>query len=354
MTDQPKLKELSVVVEQAGLQPSKIDSLMMAFSQKYQEARTISDESKDIVVTDESQTDLMLKAREARLKLKSIRVEVEHIRTELKEQSLREGRAIDGLANVIKALIVPVEENLEKQEKYIETRELERINKRYEQRIEALKPYVTDITFYSIKDLSDEAFDNLLNSSKQAWQLQRDIEVKAEQERQEKIRKDELERNRKMELAPYIAFIKRSLDGLRDMDNNEYDTILGQAKAAKVEYDKEQQKIRQENEQLRKKEEESRKAKEAAEEKLRLEREEIARKEKEVKAAEDVRKAAEEKAAKDALLAPDKEKLMYVAELVDGIKLPAVSSRQAQIALEYIENKLFSLSNEIREKAREL
>jgi hypothetical protein len=40
----------------------------------------------------------------------------------LKEQALREGKAVDGIANVLKALIVPLEEHLDKQERFVEIR----------------------------------------------------------------------------------------------------------------------------------------------------------------------------------------------------------------------------------------
>ena len=42
------------------------------------------------------------------------------VRKELKEESLRKGKAIDGVANIIKFLIEPVEKYLEDQEKFIE------------------------------------------------------------------------------------------------------------------------------------------------------------------------------------------------------------------------------------------
>ena len=113
-------KELVLIAQQEGLQPSKVDDLMKSFAGYFNQARTLAEEAKSIVVKDETQTDLMLKARETRLALKNIRVEAEKTKIQLKEQSLREGNAIQGVYNVIKALIVPVEEHLEKQEKFIE------------------------------------------------------------------------------------------------------------------------------------------------------------------------------------------------------------------------------------------
>ncbi len=76
--------------------------------------------AKAIVVTDASQTTEMGMAKVARKMLSQKRIDIENARKELKEQSLREGKAIDGIANVLKALIVPIEEYLKKQENFIE------------------------------------------------------------------------------------------------------------------------------------------------------------------------------------------------------------------------------------------
>src|SRR5713226_7711522 len=111
--------DLKLIITQSGLAENKVQELMSNFSTAFNEARALVDSSKDIIVTSEDQIEEMSKAREARLKLKNLRVTVENTRKELKEQSLREGKAIDVAANIIKALIAPVEEHLEKQEQFL-------------------------------------------------------------------------------------------------------------------------------------------------------------------------------------------------------------------------------------------
>ena len=58
-----------------------------------------SEKANAIVVTEETQKELMAEARQGRLLLKSKRIEVEKVRKSLKEQSLSEGRLIDSVAN---------------------------------------------------------------------------------------------------------------------------------------------------------------------------------------------------------------------------------------------------------------
>jgi hypothetical protein len=192
--------QLITVGYQTGLEENKVKSLMQRFNDSFSEAKSISEQSKSIVVTDETQTDKMLEARTSRLKLRDIRVSVEKIRVELKEQSLREGKAIDGMANIIKALIIPVEQHLEKQEKFAEEKEKLRIDQRNIERIAKLQQYVPDTSIYNVKDMSDLAFDSLLNTCKTAYEATKKAEAEAEKQRlaaeeakkkeDEKVRKD--------------------------------------------------------------------------------------------------------------------------------------------------------------------
>ena len=185
--------EIALVAQNAGLAPTGVENLLKRFAAYFNEAKKLAEGAREIIVTDESQTDLMLKAREARLSLKSLRTHVEAVRVELKEQSLREGRAIDGVSNLIKALIVPVEEHLEKQEKYAEVKALERIQKKYEERVNLLSPFVEDISLYAIKDMPDAVFDNLLAGCKASYQAKKDAEAKAEADRIAKEKEKEEE-----------------------------------------------------------------------------------------------------------------------------------------------------------------
>jgi len=117
--------QLSVIVKESGLEKTKAQILLDNFSTYFQIASEWEKKAKTIVVSDASQEAEMKMARVGRLFLREKRIAIEHTRKELKEQALREGKAIDGIANVLKALIVPIEEYLEKQEKYVEIKAAE-------------------------------------------------------------------------------------------------------------------------------------------------------------------------------------------------------------------------------------
>jgi hypothetical protein len=116
-------QQLAKIVSESGLEKSKADVLLASFEDYFKIAGEWERKAHALVVTDDSQKAEMKMAREGRLFLKEKRVSLEKTRKALKEQSLREGKAIDGIANVIKALIVPIEEHLDAQEHFVERRE---------------------------------------------------------------------------------------------------------------------------------------------------------------------------------------------------------------------------------------
>ena len=118
--------QLEIIVKESGLEQTKAQVILTKFQDYFDLASKWEQKAKTILVTDEKQTSDMKMARIGRLELREKRLAIENTRKELKEQSLREGKAIDGIANVLKALIVPIEDYLEKQEKFVEIRLTER------------------------------------------------------------------------------------------------------------------------------------------------------------------------------------------------------------------------------------
>jgi len=121
--------QLEVIVAESGLESTKAKAILEQFRGYFDLAAEWEEKAKVIVVTDASQETEMKMARTGRLFLRDKRLAIERTRKELKEQSLREGKAIDGIANVLKALIVPIEEHLDRQEHYVEIKAKEAADK---------------------------------------------------------------------------------------------------------------------------------------------------------------------------------------------------------------------------------
>ena len=117
--------KLVEIVKQSGLDKTKAQVLLDNFTEYFEIASEWEKKASVIVVKDASQKAEMQMARAGRLFLREKRIEIEKTRKKLKEQSLREGKAIDGFANVLKAGIVHIEEYLGKQEKFVEIKAAE-------------------------------------------------------------------------------------------------------------------------------------------------------------------------------------------------------------------------------------
>lgn len=336
--------QLTKIIESNGLEKTQGQMILDNFTEFFKEASEWESKAKLIVITDVSQVEEMKEAKKARKALQRIRLNAEDTRKNLKERSLREGKAIDGIANVIKALVVPIEEYLEKQEKFIEHLEEEKKEKIFADRVSELQQYVSDTNMYNLRDMSNEGFAELLKNSKFAFDAQKEAEAKAETERLEKEKADEEEReririeNEKLKEEARIAEVARLK---REKEIEE------ERKKKEVEAEAERKEAQRKIDEAKRKQDEA-----EVELKRKAQEEEQARiiKEKEEARA---KKEAEE-AERQAALAPEKDKLIAWADLIKTIESPKDLSEDGQAIVKIVEKKLLELSQEIKDKAKSL
>ncbi len=172
------------IIDNSGLEETKANVLKEKFLHYFDLASEWEKRAKDIVVTDESQTALMQMAKVGRKELSDKRIAVEKTRKELKEQSLREGKAIDGIANVLKGLIIPIEDHLKKQECFIELKqkaEEERI------RLEIEKKKLEELREKERKETEERERIRVENEKLKAEAERREREIQAERQKQADI-----------------------------------------------------------------------------------------------------------------------------------------------------------------------
>jgi hypothetical protein len=249
-------QEIEKLLENGLIEKTKTDYIREKFQDFTAVAEEWSGKANLIVVTDETQKELMSEAREGRLLLKAKRIEVEKVRKALKEQSLSEGRMIDTIAKHLTSLIEPAEKHLEFQEKFIEIQDQNRRIKLKQDRTALLQPYtdVIDPDSIQLDLITDEAFNTILNGAKFTQNAKKEEALRIENENKEKARKQKLLQERTVKLAEYKQFYNNSTDLILTTETeesvfNEFEQIL---KARKAEYDKAQEKIRKENEALKK------------------------------------------------------------------------------------------------------
>lgn len=279
------------------------ENLAESFKPFFSEAQEIMQASAGVKVENLGQTAEMGLARKYRLRLKEIRVGAEKKRKELKEESLRTGRAIDGLNNLLLYKIKPVEEYLEKQENYgLELRKKEQENTRFE-REQAAGIY---LPFFPanihLGEIAEEDFEKYFRFAKMEFEeiKRKESEAEAEKLRLEAERRAMEEENARLreEAAQMAAKLDAERKGRERVEAEQRESQRIEAQ-------------RIENE---------RREKEAAE---RKERERIAK------------EAAEKESAElAALQAPDIEKMKALAAEILELKIPELSDRRMKDILD--------------------
>lgn len=320
--------ELTQILNGQGVSDNNKRQLVEAFGGPFNEVGAILADYKSIVVTDISQSKEMAEAREKRLALKKARTTVENKRKELKEESLKTGRAIDAVARFVKDTIEPAEKYLEQQERFKELKEAAEMAERLAERTEKVAPFA-DPTLYNLGEMADEAFDTLLDSLKKQDE-ERIANEKAEAER---IAKEEAEREAEQKrIIAENARLRAEAEA--------------KIKAEEIAEAKHQAELEAERAKVLAIEMEQRKKAEAE-----------VRARAEAEAVEKARIEAEKKAELDAMLAPDKDKLLNFSRAVEIIraeKLPAVRTKQAQDIVNEIDNQLAGIQSLIAERVKQL
>lgn len=321
--------QLAVILKESGLEQTKAQVILNNFSDYFKIAAEWELKAKTLTVTDESQVTEMKMAGEARKFLKKKRTAIEETRKTLKDASLKEGQTIDAIAKILKNLIEPIEDQLEKQEKFAEIKEAERKQARKEIRVKKLTELEFDFTYTDLLNMSDESYDALIlklenerdarieneriaeekrlaeieakrldderirveNEKLKAEQLRLQEEAEAKELQLEKERKEADDKLRKQQAEAEA----KAKEQQRIADEK----LAEQNRLAKIEADKQAEIIRKQQAEIKAKEEAERKEKERVEAELK----------------------AKEKAEKEALKAPDKDKL---TKWVDNLVLPAI------------------------------
>jgi hypothetical protein len=318
-----------------GVSKETKTTLIHAFQGFFIQTEEWKEKAKGLVITDPSQKAEMKQARDARLALKNIRVQTEHTRKELKEESLRTGQTIDAIAKIITNQIVPIEKHLEEQEKFVERMEAQRKQELADNRAEQLARYEVLTAGYDLGGMSEDAFTQLLENSRIGYeakqeQLRKEEEARIEAEKQEQERQRKLQiGNQRMRQMMQYGY---SHDGdLSEMTDEEFNSFIEEKKAAFEEAER----TRKENEEAarieREKLEADRKAAEAEaariqaerDEQIKKEREEADRLRRELEAkTEAERKAKEEEAARveAELSMGDKSKMQSLLSDLEALK----------------------------------
>ena len=326
--------ELEKAANETGLVADGVASLKSAFAPHFikfhelaKEAATVGPNSPKV-------------ARAVRLELRAVRIAAEKTRETLKEDSLRRGKAIDGINAVLKYELVPIEEAMQKIEDAELIAEQNRIAALQLTRADELRAFM-DPTHMDLGGMPDQQWSLLLTGAKAAHAAKVASDAKAEADRIEAARVAEEARKKKE--ADDLAERQRM-----QAENERLAKVAAEEKAKREAQEKEQAAANAERERLAKIERErvaaeqtkaeaaakvEREKREAAEKELaRIAQEKRDRDAAEAKAKAE-KEAAELAAAKAAKAAPDKQKLQSFATTVRALQVPVLFAAEGAPAL---------------------
>jgi septal ring factor EnvC (AmiA/AmiB activator) len=299
-------------------------------------------------ITDAENPEQVKLARKVRLALKAERCEVEKLRKQLKEDSLRRGKAIDGYANVLKYMAEPVEERLESIEKAVELREKARLDALVEERAKVLRDLGANPDAFVLRTMDDATWDAVVDTVRRRAAEAAERTRQAEAERVERERKDAEERERQRQEN---IRLKAEAEAREAQIRAEREAVAKQQAELEA-------KLKAEREAKAKAEREAAALK-AAQEKA--DREARAKVEAEAKAkAEAEAKAAKEeaKAKRKAARAPDCDKIRALALAVGNLNMPsdwpAMATAEGRVVLQKYGAKLSGLMAWLRQEAETL
>lgn len=223
--DSPDQNQLAVIVQESNLPQSKAKYILEKFQDYFNFADELTKTTQQIKVTDASQTHLMDMARAARLTIRERRIAVEKAHKEIKADVLREGRAIDGIKNVLLALLEPLEVYYDKQENFVKYQEAEKaelIRLEVEKRIE--EEMVEAAKAKAIEDQRIREENETLKEK--AYQ----VELERRKEREEAEKKAQVER---LEQENKIADIKRASEAKFAQERAEKEAVERELRAKK-------------------------------------------------------------------------------------------------------------------------
>ena len=308
------------------LEPESAMVLRASFDTLFAQAEEWTERARGIRVTSLDQKREMKLARESRLALREIRVKAEHTRKRLKEDSTRRGKAIDGMANIIKALIEPIEIHLLEQETFAERHEQARKDALRAAREEALRALGTDpVAYANLGETDEETWAATLQTAKDAHAARIEaakeaeaVRVEAERivaERREAARVAAAREKADRELAARAQAEENArLKAERVAEKEAADRAASEARLAREAVEEEARKARAEK---------ARAEAELATERARVEAE---------RRAEEERQAAAAAEARAAELAPDREKLLALARTVRALQVPELTSEAGRAA----------------------
>ena len=244
---------LARIIDNYGLELDVANLIRERFAPFFAQTAEWRERSKQLVVTQVTQTREMKMAREARLAIRDIRLEADKARKALKEDANRYNSTVQGIYNTIESEIKPIEEHLKLQEDFIQIQEQKRLDELRIEREAEMKPLSEFFPLVNnVELLSNEDYAKLIKGA----ELSRDAKIAQdridEENRLENERIRDLEKVRRDSVKDNWQHFPQDWkdECLGELTEDNWQKLVTLTNKAKTDYDNEQNRIRIENERL--------------------------------------------------------------------------------------------------------
>ena len=175
------------------------ETIIVKYSIADAEIAKLSDQYLNLFISDSKDKNAYEIVHAARMDIRAKRCEVESKRKELKASALEYGRAVDSEAKRLTALLEPIENHLDNEER-IFTEEVERVKKdkekvaaeKLQKRIDSMQSFGAHVDLFKMKNMSDEEFAAVINDAKTAFDAA-ESKRKADKDAADKLEKEQSE-----------------------------------------------------------------------------------------------------------------------------------------------------------------
>lgn len=184
-------KTLALNAIDFGVEESKAKQIEAVFVPMVKMLKAMEEEYDKLIKETEGgvTNEIVIKAKSLRSKIARVRIDTENERKKEKEVYLRGGKAVDGIANILKNAVIEKENNLKEIENFFENQERERRIKLLLERKEKLRPFeVENLESIDLSGMSDEVFNNFLLGAETNFKAKKEAEEKEKAEKNDKYK----------------------------------------------------------------------------------------------------------------------------------------------------------------------
>jgi len=237
------------------LDKSMAIDLAKGLPQVLTERATLLAQVDEVLAMDKDDPKTAKKAAQLRIAIKHNRTQgVEKWRKTSGEVFLRAKQFVDAIGKKESFVNEQAEGQLEAIERYAENLEKQRLETLHQERLAMVAVYVDDVsTLPNLSGMDQDVFEAYLQTKKASFEAKIAAEKKAEEERLERERIQNLHNDRFQLLLPYWQFVENKEANFGVMSQEDFEYLILVAKNSKIALEKDQELIRLEN--LRLKEE---------------------------------------------------------------------------------------------------